>query len=795
VYDIDNDGKDEIFRGEYNGSVRAFDDDGSELWSNNDHDRPIFWLEIGWRGPGSSQMYILALAYGLGVEADASLIFADTGVTHWFHTLPTSPLPALLLGTMGDVLGDTESEVIITNVNDEMFVLNLDGSIAYNSTWPTSWQAASVTVGNFSDNVKNDIALVHTNGTISVISGHNGTVLFTLNGTYGWDYQKPVVADMNGDGWDDLVLAKYNLFVADLNNRSTLYNSTVNLGQAIDKLYVGDYDNDTLFEVIMQTDNQVVYEEVTSGRMVWRYELGSAYEITDSMAMVLPDGRVGIGICTDIGDVAAIDAITGVVKWFAQSSNSYNEVIVGNFDDDPQDELGASDQNNGDIYIYEELIPWMTTPSDPFGYWTLYWNDTISPEAGYSISGVWTADVDSDGDLDYVVSGSDGRLYLYDPIHPSMTWTRTLDFVAKDVKFVHFNADGVLDILVLLEKSGSFKVKGFDGATGNDIPGVDERPIHESTRINVIAIGEFNTGEPGTEYAIAYTDTSNKTWVEFFSNTGDFKAVSSFNATSFWPTMVEVGYLMGNPNEDLALFGISFGTDGDMLMWQGDGTYIGSLPPGFAFVVDTDIGDFDGDADADLAIAWEDGVVWSYEPSTSFHWIMDMNNTVDSVEVVNIDMAGLDEIAISVRETGIIVVEGAAFVEKWSYMLPTTAPKHVYFDDFDNDGVMDMTLLIHDRIAVYDRNNEEMFGVFIPDGAPDYIRVGNIDGSGPLDVLFFVGATVYTVTDHTTPPPLPALAEVDGSIDPMSLAMMLGVPPLFFLVAIPLFMRRRRRVR
>ena len=118
-------------------------------------------------------------------------------------------------------------------------------------------------------------------------------------------------------------------------------------------------------------------------------------------------------------------------------------------------------------------------------------------------------------------------------------------------------------------------------------------------------------------------------------------------------------------------------------------------------------------------------------------WIVDMNGTIDECAIVNIDSSGPDEVAINIREQGIVVYEGTSFTEKWRYTAPTATPKKIYFDDIDGDGVIDMTLLCHDRIAFYDRTHEALFGVYYAPGSLGYLRTGNFDDTGTLDFMFY----------------------------------------------------------
>jgi hypothetical protein len=103
-------------------------------------------------------------------------------------------------------------------------------------------------------------------------------------------------------------------------------------------------------------------------------------------------------------------------------------------------------------------------------------------------------------------------------------------------------------------------------------------------------------------------------------------------------------------------------------------------------VVDIATGDLNGGGRDDLITAFNNRIVWSWEPWVGFLGGAIMNGTIDEVQSVNINMAGTDEIAVNIREVGIIVYDDA-FTELWRFTAPTVSPKSIAFEDFNNDGI------------------------------------------------------------------------------------------------------------
>jgi hypothetical protein len=803
VFDIDNDGKAEFFKGESDGTIRAFDDDGSQLWKNDDHPQAVFWMEFGWLGPAETFPYLLVsrIPSGFSPTTNVSLIHADTGVTRWHQPYSSHALTPFIMPAIGDVHGDDTSEVILTNTLNELYVVAWNGTTIYSQAYPSAWVGMSIAVGNFSENPKDDIALVHTNGTLTAVHGHNGSVMFHIDSPLGWDNELPVLADVNKDGWVDLVLARDKLYVIDLHNQSVLYNSSVDPGFFIRSIFVDDYDNDTNLEAILVGFDNIVYEKFSSGRLVWAYEYNGPGDIEDAMPIVLPGDRPGIAFVTSEGNVAGMDSLTGVVMWFAQSNYQFNEVVAGDFDGDGIAEIGGVDYATGHVFFYEEVVPWEQDPTpNPLDFWSVYWTDTLNftQEAGM-IYGVWTADVDNDGIDDYAVGTTDNEVRLYNPVYPQLTWAKGMPGIPRDVKFADFLGTATLDLLVLVDGIGGQRVMGFDGDTGSGTS--IDIVVPSGYLATHIAVGDFQTGITGTEFAVVYHHpTTLDTGVGFYTNAGGLISVSGFNGSLFVPTHVLVGNFDAGIDGNLELMaaGVTGGTDGDLHIWQGDGTHIGSFAAGYPLIADIQTANIGATSRTDVIIGWDDGWVFSWEPNGPIFWTMPMDNTIDAVYAVDLLGGNEHEIVVNLREVGLVAYDGQVFTEVWRHDAPTAMPKDVVFDDITGDGSMDFALHIYDRIAVYEMSSAEPYGVYHSPTPFSEILVGNFDDQGPLDLAFFRGNTVYAITEGMAlPPPPPLAAGMSQQLAMVTIVVagsILLVFPVAYFGGLALWARRRRRL-
>jgi hypothetical protein len=206
-----------------------------------------------------------------------------------------------------------------------------------------------------------------------------------------------------------------------------------------------------------------------------------------------------------------------------------------------------------------------------------------------------------------------------------------------------------------------------------------------------------------------------------------------------------------------------------------------TLVGGYPLIVDMAVGNFDGDAQDDMVMAFDVGWLMSWEIGTSFYIGM-MNNTIDGIDIVDlVGMGTYDEIAVNVREEGVVVYDSLAFTEIWRFTAPTVVPKEFMFEDIDGDGAIDLALSCYDRVALYDIARDELFGVYQANGWVQELKIGNFDDLAPLDVLFYSGTETFCITDGTVPP-IPPFAAT--GLDP--LAMLLGVVVVgSVIVAIP----------
>ena len=226
VGDIDGDGHKEMVFGSRGTNFYAFRDNGSEVRDGDSNPATLGVFKQ------------LGAAYNDGTPALADLdgdgkpdiIYASTdGKLYAWHAngtnLPGFPVN-LGAGTSSSVAvgyidgpGDTQLDIVVTPGNNSLTVIRADGTV--HPGYPTYLATAgnsrtpSPALADMNHDGFLDIVVAGTNGGIYVYD-HNGSVVPPWNNirysalTSSASESSPVVADINGDGWPDVVMGDEN---------------------------------------------------------------------------------------------------------------------------------------------------------------------------------------------------------------------------------------------------------------------------------------------------------------------------------------------------------------------------------------------------------------------------------------------------------------------------------------------------------------------------------------------------------------------------------------------------------
>ena len=782
VYDIDGDGYDEIIRGEYDGTVRAIDDDGTDIWTNTDVGSYVYDMAIS----NTSAGLVLAVSYE---KFNYTLIDVTTGATLWNTTLPgfkivlfiTTYYPGRVI--MADVSDAPGTEIIGASTVDTVRVWAQNGTELWTYDLGNNFLATGVAAGNFSGRGYLDLAVIHANNTLSFLYGNNGTLIRHLEGNYGASYVSPVVFDYNGDGYDDIAMAHRRLTIVDGHTGDLLYNSTVELPNNARHIWISNFDDDVQPEALLTTDDGVYYEELTSGRQVWSYEPKNG-QIEDAFFGMLSSGRPGLALALDSGCVVALDALTGLPVYFEITDFSYDGVAAADIDDDGVDELIGS-TTTGQLLAYEEMVPSSEQPPEALYTWTKYWQETMN----ITIGKILPRNLDSDS-RDEILITYGTTIQVWEPLYPQVMWTYDAPGVPYDVSFGDFNDDGTDDVIFTYERPSDsvFGVLALDGSTGVPLSAINE--TFEGGTLYGVATGDFDPGQSGTEYALLMKFNT-QTGVAVYSNNGAKLYITSTNTTNASFDIV-VGEFDGSSGLDFVV-----GTEFGFLFYSGDCTYLGFRSvSGTLYYMET--GEFNGDSYTDLVGISTDYSVRTVDGQTrTSFWIHTYTAQVDGVAVGNFYTSNTqDEVVVSVRNEGLIKTYGNVYSVIDQKTL--SSPTGVWIDtaDLDSDGTPDIVAVQQDHIAVFDTATWNPIAVYGSTDPVHVFAIGNFDDTGTLDIAFSSDMVLNTVTNGTQPPAIPQSTGLTPSdVGGLGLTTVMAIGGIPLLIGAVLFEVRRRRRR
>lgn len=497
---------------------------------------------------------------------------------------------------------------------------------------------------------------------------------------YGLNIIRIILADMNGDGKDDAIVALSDGTIYIYDGPTLKEIRSFKVAASLQDFATADLDGDGSKEIVTSDGIGVFVYNAQSGTLKWSVKTGGG----SSIAVGNVDSALGLEIVTTTygGKGYVLNGLTGEVKW--EYINSFgSKVKLEDLDNDGMQEIiGVS--------------PWLKI--------TIFDADLKSPAweiaTFNSIGPVTVADADGDG-IPEIIYGDDtwGKIHGIDVRSRAEKWSvNNTEYGISGIAVGDVDQDGKKELLwgagggstgpdylfIADSKTGAIKWKNLD-----------------FSGLRALAVGDVD--DDGEDEIVMVTATSN-------SNNGyDDGIIHIFNARTH---------------------ALKFQQKLGVTESSGDNRTVR-------------IGDVDGDGHTEFIVTSSNvynGVILVYDGATCTlkrRSATYTNGLFTALTVGDVDNDGKMEIVAAVSGGGLVVFDGTTMQEKWRSVDLRISGASVYdikIADLDNDGHPDIITTVTDnRLIVFDGVTHTL--KLMTASPARALDVADVDGDGFLEIL------------------------------------------------------------
>jgi len=372
-----------------------------------------------------------------------------------------------------DVNGDGKGEVIFAT-DDDIRCLDWQGNLLWTFSLPSSeWPHTFLIIDDINNDGTKEIVfgtvITHeVDGYVRCLNASNGEEIWSYycnkgNTTTGSDPNGIQVADIDGDGEKEvLVLLDLDGELLVLNADGTLKYSKTEVSELEYGIAVGDIDNDGELEYVHGTEADGIQIRRASDGTIkasWSGASNTYYSASPSIADIDGDGKMeilaGMDVLASGGTSLVCLEDDATVKWSVTNKGDMDAApgLLADVDGDGNYEFvkGSGDHN---IYCFDALtgeIKWTYATNDKCQY---------APVLG--------ADIDGDGNLEIIVLNRvDGNIYCLDNAG-NLKWEISVGAggTHRSLAIADLNNDGKVELIVPTTNGVACYINGAPSQSG-----------------------------------------------------------------------------------------------------------------------------------------------------------------------------------------------------------------------------------------------------------------------------------------------------------------------------------------
>lgn len=643
-----------------------------------------------------------------------------------------------------DLDGDGTSEIISSasaggNYNDMWYVVRHTASRSYEQVYRSPVYGVTIMrilLADMNGDGKNDVVVALADGTIHIYDGPTLKEIRTLKVA---DSLKDFAAvDLDGDGAKEIVTSD-GLGVSVYNAQTGVLKWSVATGGGT-SIAVGNVDSDVAPEIVTTTYGGKGYVlNGLTGAIKWSYinSFGSRVKLAD----LYGDGMQEIIGAASWGKITIFDGDLKSPSWEITTSLDIGAVAVIDADGDGVPEIIYGDGQWGKVHaidVHSRTEKWSVNNTE------------------YDVTGIAMGDVDQDGKTELLFGagqGSSGQSFLFvtDFMTGEIKWKNQYfngmsPLVVGDVdddgedEIINFSNSGYEDGIVTIFNARTHALKfqqkiGTTDWTGNN---------------RVVRIGDVD-GDGRTEFIVSSSNLYNGVIRVYDGATCTLKQQSAtYSQMTF--TGLDIGDVDNDGNIEIVTVVSGYGQGTHLVVFNGatlqekwrsvdlNTSYYGSI------AYNIKLADLDKDGHLEIIISLPDSNRLIIFDGVTHTLKLMVESPARALEVADVDGDGFLEILVGRNDGKIDVYDGVTFaIKKTVFTFGTTPIDALKVVDLDGNGTKEWVIASNGILSILDGQGLKWRSAYLGSnlGKNNSIAIKDVDGDGRQDIFIGTDPVLY----------------------------------------------------